>query len=58
MVAMAVLVGIDPWRLLTLRDQTEWSVMEAIVNRSVDLIELRDKNLATDIANKLGKIIK
>jgi hypothetical protein len=58
MVATATLFGIDPWRLITIRDQTEWSVMEAIVNRAVELLEQRDQNLATDIANKLSKVLK
>lgn len=55
MAAQALILGGDPWKVINITDQTEFTVMDAIVNRAQEFQEVRDKNLATDIANKLGK---
>jgi hypothetical protein len=58
MAARVLLVGGDPWHVINLKDQTEFTVMDVIVDRAAEFQEVRDKNLATNIANKLSKMIR
>jgi hypothetical protein len=58
MAARVLLVGGDPWHVINLKDQTEFTVMDVIVDRAMEFQDVRDKNLATAIANKLAKILR
>lgn len=55
MAARVLLVGGDPWKAINIKDQTVFTIMDVIVDRAHEFQEVRDRNLATDIANKLGK---
>lgn len=57
MAARVLLVGGDPWHVINLKDQTEFTVMDAIVDRAFEFQETRDRNLAQHMANKLGKVL-
>jgi len=58
MAARVLLVGGDPWMVINLKDQTDFMIMDAIVDRAFEFQDRRDKNLAQDIANKLGKVMR
>ena len=55
MAAKVLLVGGDPIYAINIKDQTEFTILEVIVDRASEFQEVRDKNLATDIANKTAK---
>lgn len=55
MAARVLLVGGDPMVALHLKDQTEFTVLDVIVDRAWEFQEVKEKNLATDIANKMKK---
>jgi hypothetical protein len=57
MAARFLLVGGDPWHAINIKDQTVLTIMDVIVDRAYEFQEVRDRNLATDIANKLSKIL-
>lgn len=57
MAARVLLAGGDPMYALNLRDQTEFTILDVIVDRAWEFEEVRQKNLATWIANNLGKIL-
>lgn len=40
-----------------LRDQTEFTILDVIVDRAWEFEEVRQKNLAVMIANNLGKVL-
>lgn len=58
MAARVLLVGGDPWMVINLKDQTDFMIMDAIVDRAFEFQQQRDKNLAQDMANKLGKQLR
>lgn len=58
MAARVLLVGGDPWHVINLKDQTEFTVMDVIVDRAFEFQQTMFKNLATDIANKIAKAQK
>lgn len=58
MAAKVLLVGGDPIYAINIKDQTEFTILEVIVDRASEFQEVRDKNLATDMANKVAKIMR
>lgn len=58
MAARVLLVGGDPWLVINLKDQTDFTIMDAIVDRAFEFKETSEKNLAQNIANKLGKVLR
>lgn len=57
MAARVLLVGGDPLYVLNCKDQTEFTILDVIVDRAWEFAETKEKNLATDMANKLGKVL-
>lgn len=55
MAARVLLVGGDPMYAMNIRDQTEFTIYEVIVDRAYEFHIIELKNLATDMANKVGK---
>jgi hypothetical protein len=57
MAARVLLVGgtLNVVDVLNVKDQTEFTILDVIVDRAAEFQEVRDKNLATDIANKIAK---
>lgn len=58
MAARVLLVGGDALAVLHCKDETEFAILDVIVDRAWEFQETKEKNLATDIANKLGKVLK
>jgi hypothetical protein len=58
MAARVLLVGGDPWMVINLEDQTDFLIMDAIVDRAFEFQQTRDKNLSQMIANKLGQVMR
>lgn len=58
MAAKVLLVGGDPIYAINIKDQTEFTILEVIVDRASEFQEVRDKNLATDMANKVAKSMR
>jgi hypothetical protein len=54
---VALLVGADPWRLLTQTDPLESAILQMALARAIELQEIRDQNLAIRIANAVGKAL-
>lgn len=55
--AHASLLGIGHHRLLRTRSRLEFMVEQQVTQRAVELAEVRDQNLAINIANNLGKVL-
>jgi hypothetical protein len=47
--------GFDGWRLLATSDDTERIVLQALAERSLELQDIRDQNLAVRIVNAYVK---
>jgi len=45
-------------RLLTSSDRTEVLVMQAVANQAVKFLQQRDKALAVEIANAVGRLFR
>jgi flagellar basal body rod protein FlgB len=45
-------------RLLTTRDHTEALVMQAVAEQAVKFLQQRDKALAAEIANAVGRLFR
>lgn len=58
MAAKVLLVGGDPIYAINIKDQTEFTILEVIVDRAHEFRETELKNLATDTANKLAKTMR
>lgn len=57
MAARVLLVGGDPLVVLNCTEQTEFIILDVIVDRAWEFQETKEKNLSTEIANKLGKMM-
>lgn len=55
MAAKVLLVGGDPIYAINIKDQTEFTILEVIVDRASEFREVERKNLSTEIANKVAK---
>jgi tRNA A-37 threonylcarbamoyl transferase component Bud32 len=51
-------VGFDGMRLLTTADPVEAMVMQAVAEHTAKYLQQRDKALAIEIANAVGKLFK
>jgi hypothetical protein len=51
-------VGFDGLRLLTTADPVEAMVMQAVAEHTAKYLQQRDKALAIEIANAVGKLFK
>jgi hypothetical protein len=58
MAARVLLVGGDPWMAINIKDQTVFTILDVIVDRAHEFQEVRDRNIATDMANKIGKMLR
>lgn len=56
--AQMAALGLDPLRYLQSRDIMERSMFVEIHNRVQEIQNTRDKNLATEIANQVGRLFK
>lgn len=55
---MLCVLGVDGTRLVTTTDRTEAMVLQAIGNEAVRIQQQRDKALAAEIANAVGRLFK
>lgn len=55
--AIAAALGFDAWRYLT-AGPFERSVLDAVLARTIELVEQRDQNQANRISNNLVKILR
>jgi hypothetical protein len=56
--AALYLFGMDGMRLLATGDRTEALVLQAVAEEALRLSQIRDRNLAVEIANAVGRLFK
>lgn len=56
--AMLCALGLDGTRLLTTSDPTEALMLQAVGQEATSILRQRDKSLAAEIANAVGRLFK
>lgn len=56
--AILSILGMDGMRLLTTGDPVESLAMQAVGEAAADLLKQRDKALAVEIANAVGRLFR
>jgi len=56
--AMLCVLGIDGTRLLTTNDPTEALMLQAVGSAAMKIAQQRDKALAAEIANAVGRLFR
>jgi len=56
--ALLCVLGVDGVRLLTSEDPTEVLMLQAVGREAMRIQAKRDKSLAADIANAVGRLLK
>ena len=51
-------LGLDGMRLITTPDETESLVMQAVAQNTLEVLQARDKALAAEIANAVGRLFR
>ena len=56
--AQLTYLGFDPWRFLNCRDPIEMAIYQGVAKEVKRLQDIRDHNLAVNIANQVGRLFK
>ena len=56
--ALLCALGLDGWRLLTTTDTAESAALQAMAQEAVEIARARDKALAAEIANAVGRLFR
>jgi hypothetical protein len=56
--AYVAFFGLDPIKYLNLSDPVERALYQEVATRLKELHEIRDHNLAVEIANQVGRLFK
>jgi hypothetical protein len=54
--ATLTVLGLDGWRLITTDDPAEAVALQALAEETAKVTRMRDKALASEIANAVGKL--